>query len=258
MDDTLFYETAGDRRHPHLVMLHGFLSSNLQWTPNRAGLQAALHLVMTELWGHGRSPCPSATPAYDARAYVAHLDRIRETLGIERWCVLGQSFGAGLAVRYALEKPQHTSGVIITNSRSMFGSIPAGVPREVYEEQFRNRRRLAMHPVHARLLPKDLKARLVEAADRVDHTGAVLGMLAGHTLTCANELAALEVPLMIVNGQREMSFQRDLATLGSVDLDFEVVDIDAGHAVNLEQPQAFNAAVIAFCRRHGNGAKDSA
>lgn len=49
---------------------------------------------------------------HDMATAVADLEDIREALGLEKWLVLGHSWGSDLAVRYALDRPDRVSGVI--------------------------------------------------------------------------------------------------------------------------------------------------
>ena len=51
-------------RGPHLLLVHGMLSSRAQWLPNLAALAAVCRPVTLELWGHGRSPAPADPAAY--------------------------------------------------------------------------------------------------------------------------------------------------------------------------------------------------
>ena len=59
--------------------------------------------------GCGRS---SATPPYDVATLIADLEGLRAALGHERWLVVGHSFGANLALAYALEHPDRVRGVV--------------------------------------------------------------------------------------------------------------------------------------------------
>lgn len=49
---------------------------------------------------------------YDFATEIADLERLREHWGIERWVVLGHSWGATLGLAYALTHPQRTAGLI--------------------------------------------------------------------------------------------------------------------------------------------------
>ena len=114
-------EAAGGLSSPAMLLIHGFLSSNAQWAPNRDALAAHLRLIMVELPGHGDSPVPDDDAAYEPAAIVAAIDAIREQLGIDRWWVTGQSLGGAIAVRYALGHTDRVCGLTFTNSRAVFG-----------------------------------------------------------------------------------------------------------------------------------------
>lgn len=116
----LHFETAGDPSAPALLLVHGFMSCRLQWQPNVEALEKRFHLVMVDLWGHGRSPAPREDTAYLPEGFAEAFDDVRQSLGIERWSVCGQSFGAGLVVQYAHAAPQIVDTIITTNSRSAF------------------------------------------------------------------------------------------------------------------------------------------
>ena len=75
MTDSLHYEVDGSAGKPALLLLHGILSSNLQWEPNRAALSEHFRLVSVELWGHGKSPAPEDPERYTREAKLL-LNRI--------------------------------------------------------------------------------------------------------------------------------------------------------------------------------------
>jgi len=82
-----------------LLLVHGMLASRALWAPNLARLGAAHNLVLVDLpahgataaagWGRGAGP-----ETWHPDGMVARLDAIRAELGIARWAVCGQSFGA--------------------------------------------------------------------------------------------------------------------------------------------------------------------
>lgn len=59
--------------------------------------------------GCGRS---DPSPPYDLETSIADLDVIRAEAGAERWFVGGHSFGANLALAYALEHPERVRGIV--------------------------------------------------------------------------------------------------------------------------------------------------
>ena len=73
---------------------------------------------------------------------------------------------------------------------------------------------------------------------------------AARDLCCRDVAAQLRVPTLIVNGRYEKSFQPDRAFALATIPGLEVVDLDAGHSVNIEAAAGFDAAVIDFASRH--------
>lgn len=59
--------------------------------------------------GCGRS---DAAPSYDVKTCLDDLEQIRQHYGLERWIIGGHSWGADLALLYALEYPEQTAGLI--------------------------------------------------------------------------------------------------------------------------------------------------
>ena len=242
---------------PALALVHGILSSNLQWEPNRAALGERLRLVEVELWGHGQSPTPREAAAYTAARYVAALDAIRAEQAIARWLVCGQSFGAGIAIRYALAHPERTLGLIVTNSRSAFSDVAAEAgERDLASWQQIDRQALPFHPVHASRFPAELKARMVAAADAVP----AFALLAGdddHREGPVVPGRCGAAPRSDVAGQRplrEALPARPRLRRGD-DPRGRIADLDGGHAVNVEAAAGFDAAVLAFTEQIVAGAR---
>ena len=77
--------------------------------PVAALLDDLAHVYRFEQRGCGRS---SATPPYTLQSCLDDLDGLRQQLGHERWIVGGHSWGADLALAYALTYPEHSRAVI--------------------------------------------------------------------------------------------------------------------------------------------------
>ncbi|HTO09839.1 MAG TPA: alpha/beta hydrolase [Myxococcota bacterium] len=251
----LHVESRGRKDRPALLLLHGLLSSNLQWELQRPAFDDAFRWHAAELWGHGGSPAPIDPPAYSADGYVGAFEALRRALGLERWIVVGQSLGAGLMLRYALDHPEAVRGIVLTNSLSAFSEVGSALHSPTLEDvRALDLRTLPVHPTHAKRFPQDLRDRMARAADGVDRVA--LWRAFAETLRstcCRDQLPKLAVPALLVNGARERAFQphRDFAAGAMPGL--RVVDLEAGHAVNIEAPQEFEAAVLGFTASLADG-----
>jgi pimeloyl-ACP methyl ester carboxylesterase len=258
-DEPVVHFDVHDGRGPHALIVHGVLSSRAQWMHNLAALSTVCRPVVVELLGHGRSPAPSPPDAYTPDAYVAELERVRRSLGVDRWLVIGQSLGAALTMRYVLDHPDRAIGHVFTNSASalagpswqarMAETIPEVADR-VEAGGLAAIEAMPQHPSHARRLPADVKAALVADTALLDPHGVASTLR--HTVpasSCRARAASMTVPNLLVVGRREEGFTSARRYAEDVIPDLTVVEADAGHAVNVAAAETFDRAVVEFVGR---------
>jgi pimeloyl-ACP methyl ester carboxylesterase len=250
------YRVIGGRG-PYLFCVHGMLSSHAQWAPNLDALASVTRPVLFDLWGHGGAPSPEEDAVYTIEALIAQFERVREELGAERVALLGQSLGAGLALRYAIVQPRRVLALVFTNSRSaltapdrLISPEDRAARAQLIEGGGREAlRKLPFHPRHARRLAPEAHAALVAAADEVEPRAAArITRITLPRLSVLADLERIACPTLLANGRYERSFQPLRAVAQAKIPGCRIADIDGGHAVNLENPEGFNAAVTAFLR----------
>jgi pimeloyl-ACP methyl ester carboxylesterase len=255
----LYYDVH-DGSGPYALLVHGFLSSRAQWTLNLAALSAVTRPVVVELFGHGRSPSPPEGDAYTPEGYVREFERIREALGADRWFVIGQSLGAALTLRYALDHPGRVIAHVFTNSQSALAEdgwedrVRAGMEAQTKALEADGRRAIAAHPLNparATRLPPDVRDAL--ARDTALHDPHGIAMTGMHTVPGSSMRGRVQenrVPAMLTAGEREERFAPYRGFAEKAMPLLECIGLDAGHAVNIEAAEGWNAAVVAFLRRY--------
>ena len=235
------------------MLLHGFMSSNAQWSLNVEALSRDYFLVLVELWGHGESPLPEDLNSYSIAGYVAEFERSRAALNVKCWGLIGQSYGAGLMVHYALSKPSRCNALVVTNSRSAFGQLSEQGSTETESDQQDpfdhpefDSRQLPYHPIHSRRFPAHVKTALVESADAITKAAIRDGGRLGVELNCIELLGKLDTPFLLTNGIYEKSFQPELEHLLSLYPELGIINLEGGHSVNIEAADGFNRAVLKF------------
>src|SRR5947207_8623520 len=240
---------------PPALMVHGILSSRAQWLLNIAALRTVCTPVVVELWGHGRSPLPDERDAYEPAGYVELFESIREELGVDQWFVIGQSLGAALTLRYALDLPDRVLAQVFTNSNSALADrawqerMQAGAPQMARQIEAGGPDGVAAMPVHprrARRLPEPVRSALINDPDAIEP--CAIARAIEHTVpnsSVRDSIAHNRVASLLIAGHRERSFAeaRNFAAAHMPSL--AIVDLDAGHAGSIEAASGFAAAAIA-------------
>jgi pimeloyl-ACP methyl ester carboxylesterase len=249
-----------DGTGPYLLLVHGFLSSRAQWQPNLTALARVARPVVVEIWGHSRSPSPDDPVLYHPDTYVNMFEQIRQRLGAERWMLCGQSLGAALTLRYALTYPECIKAQVFTNSGSALADAAWVHARRASAAQQADAierdgpaalERLPVHPIHARRLPAEVQATLLNDARLHDPRGIAQTLrYTTPNVSVRERVGDLQVPTLLVCGERERRFAANRAFAEREIPDLQVVGVPAGHAVNIEAAAEFNAAVGDFVGRY--------
>jgi pimeloyl-ACP methyl ester carboxylesterase len=129
----LFVEVVG--QGPPLLLMHGGPGAD-HWTmqPFRQ-LSERFTLVFYDHRCNGRSTgAPVESMTFDN--LTADADALRETLGFERWTVLGHSFGGHVALEYALRYPDQVSQLVLLDTGADSRWSRENAPRLVAERGY--------------------------------------------------------------------------------------------------------------------------
>jgi proline iminopeptidase len=113
----LYVEVSGPPRAPAMLYLHGGPGTGSYDFSlyQRQRLSGALRLIALDQRGVLRSDAIPPGMPFGFDDLVEDCEALRRALNIERWAVLGHSFGGYLAMAYALRYPGSLSRVIFEN-----------------------------------------------------------------------------------------------------------------------------------------------
>jgi proline iminopeptidase len=114
----IYWETCGNPAGKAAVMFHGGPGSGCTPYWRRFFDPAAYRVVLFDQRGCGRSTPHASDPAVDlvtntTHHLIADIERLREHLDIERWLVVGGSWGSALALAYAERLPERVSEMVL-------------------------------------------------------------------------------------------------------------------------------------------------
>lgn len=100
-----------------LVLLHGFGSGVGLWCLNYDALAAKRPIYAIDIVGFGRSSRPQFTrdPLEAEREFITTIEAWREKMNLEKFILLGHSFGGFLAASYAIKHPERISHLILAD-----------------------------------------------------------------------------------------------------------------------------------------------
>lgn len=109
----LYYEQCGSTQGLPVVFLHGGPGSGCSSRQRQLFDPQRCRVVLFDQRGCGRS-LPRGTVQANTSAYLeADIEHLRRHLGVERWLVVGGSWGAGLALAYAAAHPAACLGLVL-------------------------------------------------------------------------------------------------------------------------------------------------
>jgi proline iminopeptidase/L-proline amide hydrolase len=73
-------------------------------------------VILYDQLDSGMSDHPGNPANWRPERFVAELEAIRKALGVERWHVIGHSWGSALALEYAAAYPEHTASAVLSGT----------------------------------------------------------------------------------------------------------------------------------------------
>jgi pimeloyl-ACP methyl ester carboxylesterase len=253
---------------PAILLLHGFPDSSYVWRNQVAALViAGYRVIAPDLRGFGGTDKPEGVKAYAMGELIRDLRRILRALGVPRVHVVGHDWGAALAWMFAITQPQRVDRLVAIS----VGHPGNFTPRSMRQMQLSWYSWLFQVPgLMEELMPRDdwrfLRSWLGPSADidRIVKNLSQPGALtAGLNWYRANDppqrlleptptYPPIEHTVMGIFGAHEFALTEDSMTGSAAYVSgpwrYERFD-DAGHWVQLDQPDKLNRLLLDFLKR---------
>lgn len=247
----IHYEVHGDG--PPMVLVHANPFDRRLFTYQIASLAPYFRLVALDIRGYGRSDKPE-TPftlndmADDVLAVCAQEK-------IARAIFMGVSVGSGMSLLIGLDHPEMCDAIILVGGSSKGGANIAHRVEGYTSADLRSYQRSHIQELVApgfcdtRLGAWVLDLFSERSNDRLSGPCIAQIFRAREACDMSDRLTGMKPPTLVINGAYDVSLQRGGETASLIPGAQHVVIPDTGHACCIEDPAAFDAAVIHFLKR---------
>lgn len=254
----LAYTDQGDGMP--LVFLHAFPLNRSMWDPQVKALAKGFRVIAPDLRGHGESDAPLWR--YTMDQFADDVKGLLDHLSIARAVLIGLSMGGYVVFACQRKYPERIQAMILADTRAQADTEEGRMNRfAMAQVAYREGADAVAAAMLPRLLsPASLQGRPgLVAQVRGIITGNQVSGIAGDLMAMADRpdsvpiLKQIACPTLVIVGEADQTTPPADARLMAEAIPGARLGIilGAGHLASLEQPEAFNRAVLSFLETIG-------
>lgn len=238
----LYYETVG--KGVPVLLTHGYSASHAMWRDQVSALGHNNQILTWDMHGHGATHSSDRLDDYSEQNTVDDMAAILDACATKKAVVGGLSLGGYMSLAFYRRHPDRVAALMLFDTGPGFKkeearakwNATAARTAEVLETK-------GIGP----LARNSAEVRMAEHKSAQALALAARGMLAQVDDSAINSLPEIRVPTLVLAGANDKPFLAATDYMVSKIPNATKVIIDgAGHAANIDQPEAFNAAVKNF------------
>ena len=238
----LHVEVHGDGAGVPLLLTHGYCASASMWRANLERLAAGRRVVVWDLRGHGRTVTPATADAYSHDLCVDDMAAVLDAVGIDRAVVGGLSLGGYMSLAFHRRHQGRVAGLVLADTGPGYRRTEHRARWNAFAERSAvsfEQRGLDALPTGAEVGPGP--------HDPVGLALAARGLLAQHDADVIEWLPSIAVPTLVLVGEHDTLFLEPARYLAAHIAGARLAVLPgAGHAANIDAPQAFDHVVVEF------------
>ncbi len=243
------YEEHGSHDGSPVLLTHAFAATLQMWNPQYEALRD-YRVIGWDMRGHGGTDSPESQDDYSEKLTVEDMAALLRHLGIEQAVIGGLSLGGYISLEFQLAHPEMVRALILCNTGPGYRKDEARAGWNDFSIGYAKR-------FEERGLDGLGRGPEIDATRQFQRSAhglacAARGILTQRDANVMMHLEEIDVPALIVLGADDERYKAGGEYMASKISNARKVVIEkAGHAVNLYQPEQFNAAVLEFLRDNG-------
>ena len=237
----IHYEVTGSG--PVVLFSHGYSATADMWRPQLEPIGSRYTLVTWDMRGHGSSGDPEDPDQYSEEHTVADMVAILDAVGAEKAAVGGLSLGGYMSLAFHRVHAERVAALLLFDTGPGYRNDEArdGWNANAYKTADRLEER-GLDGIRRGAEAREARHR---SAKGLAH--AARGMLAQRDARVMDHLEKVDIPTLVLVGADDEPFLKATDVMAAKIPGATKVTIpDAGHAANIDQPEHFNDAVLAF------------
>jgi 3-oxoadipate enol-lactonase len=234
------------------VFLHGIGGDRTHWAAQLEFFAKGFKAVAWDARGYGESDDYDGPLRFDD--FTGDLARLLDFFAQPRAHVVGLSMGGRIARNFALAHPGRVRTLTLANTSPGFDALGAEEVARFVEER-RNRSPRALQQLLGSRAAPEAAQVLAAGFARLRQASYLKTLEASVAQDRAAPLERIAAPTLVIAGDEDRVYPRALAERMAARIpgaELRVLE-GCGHLSNLEQPAAFNAALLDFISRRSHG-----
>ncbi|HET8887451.1 MAG TPA: 3-oxoadipate enol-lactonase [Candidatus Angelobacter sp.] len=250
----LFYRLEGRSDLPALVLSHSLGCDHSMWSPQMPGLLHHFQVLRYDARGHGASAVPAADSTLEqlGQDVLGLADR----LGLKTFAFCGLSMGGAVGQWLAINAPQRVTRLVLANTSPKFGTPDLWNAR--IKAVLEGGMQAIVDAIMQRFFSQENQSAGKQEGTWAQSTRAVLLGTdpKGYAACCAGlrdadirtSLGKISVPTLVIGGDKDPStpWEGNGSVLARDIPRAKAFRLQTAHLSNLEQPRAFNTAMLDF------------
>ena len=245
-DISIHFEVHGSG--PTVLLTNGFSGTTRTFSVQAEAMADNYQVVLWDMRGHGQTECPDDQSAYGQDITVADMVAILDELEIDQAIIAGHSLGGFISLRFNVMHSDRVRALILQGcgpgyrsdtSRTKWNERVDGRARTILDEGYKALGGAAEVPVSLQRSSQELAY-------------AAKGILAQVDAKVIDSLPQISVPTLVIIGEGDDYYLQGSNYMASrIPNADHIVVPNAGHGVNVDQPDIVNKSIAEFLTKVG-------